>query len=57
MLGKLYGLDIYHGAWSQCSRDTVLGGEAVDTEHHGIYKITYRDTWDASIYKDELRVQ
>ena len=49
MLVELNRLIDNHGSRAKSSRDTILGGEAIDPERHIINDLVQKETWDASI--------
>ena len=56
MLDELDGLDGNHGLRDKRSRDAILGKKSGEPERHGINNLVHEDTWDATIYSDQLCV-
>ena len=56
MLDELYRLASNHVSRNKHSRDSILGGGAVEPERHSINNLAHEDTWDAAVYSDELRI-
>ena len=56
MFGELDGLDGNHGLRAKRNRDAALNREAVEPERNSINEVAHKDTWDAAVYLDQLRV-
>ena len=54
MLDELDRLASNHVSRDKHSRDSILGGGAVEPERHSINDLAHEDTWDAAIYSDAV---